>query len=501
MKQILIDVRHGDVKVALTDDGRLEEFWIENRHADSKLVGNIYKGKVVNVLQGMQACFVDIGRERNAFLYAGDVVVDGSIIGQSGEDLPIKFPLQPGDIIMCQVLKEEFGNKGARLTMNISLPGRMLVMSPYSDYLCTSRKIEESERKALLEETVRGLKDDGVGYIIRTEANTSDVAEIKCDIDELNARWIEIKDSYLRAPVLSCIYTECDIVSRAIRDMLKNDIERVVVNDLSTINRIKQDFGYICGKRPDLLEHYQGAESMYHHYGIFPQIERLLKKKVELSNGAYLVIDRTEALTVIDVNTGKYVGEVNLEETVYVTNMIAAQEIARQIRLRNLSGIIIVDFIDMTNEKHKANVLSELGKYVKRDRIKCSVLGMTDLGLVQITRKKTRTMLTDELTMPCPYCKGEGNVFNEEMTVMRIRDYLVEIFKGNGHLTALKIFVSPAVSNKIFSSRYLEDECANDWADKRIYIIPDSHMHVEKFTVEKVTDKVIDLPDNARLLI
>lgn len=501
MKQILIDVRHGDVKVALVEDGRLDEIWIENRHGDTKLVGNIYKGKVVNVLQGMQACFVDIGRERNAFLYAGDVVVNGKTIARNGEELPGKFPLVPGDIILCQVLKEEFGNKGARVTMNISLPGRMLVMSPFTDYVCVSRKIEDEQVKTKLEDIVRDLKNDGMGYIIRTEAKASDISDLIRDKQELDERWAEIKDNYLHASVLSCIYTECDIVSRAIRDMLKDDIEKIIVNDLSTINRVKQDYGYICGKRPDLLELYKGADSIYHHYGIFPQIESLLKKKVELSNGSYLVIDRTEALTVIDVNTGKYVGETNLEETVFITNMIAAQEIARQIRLRNLSGIIIVDFIDMNNEHHKEKVLGELEKYLKRDRIKCAVIGMTDLGLVQITRKKSRTMLTDELTMPCPYCKGEGTVFNEEITIMRIRDYLVDIFKGNAHVTALKIFVSPAVSNKLFSSRYLEDECACDWVDKRIYVIPDNHMHVEKFRVEKVTEKVIDLPDNARLLI
>lgn len=498
MREIVIDVRESDIKVALVNDGIIDEVWLE-RDANQKIVGNVYKGKVVNVLQGMQACFVDIGRERNAFLYAGDVVVDGKALSYQDE-VPDKFPLRPGDIIMCQVLKEEFGNKGARLTMNLSLPGRTLVMSPNVDYVCVSRKIENEERKTTLEEFVRDNRVDDYGYIIRTEADNATVEDILRDMKELSETYLSIKENYLKAPIASCIYTDCDVVSRAIRDMLKTDVERIIVNDKSTVDKIRRDYSFIAEKRPDLLHYYQGTESLYHKYGLTTQLEALVKRRVDLSNGAYLIIDRTEALTVIDVNTGKYVGDINLEETVFVTNTIAAREIARQLRLRNLSGIIIVDFIDMANEEHRESVLDELKKALKNDRMKATVIGMTELGLVQITRKKTRNALVNEFTSPCPYCGGEGVVFNEEFTIMRARDYLIEMFQVNPTLTGIKLFVHPQVANKLITSNYMSKECADEWADKRVYVIPDPRMHIEKYNVEKITDKIIDLPDNAKLL-
>lgn len=498
MKSILIDDHYSGTKVCIVKDGKLEEFWIERKN-NTKHVGNIYKGKVANALQGMQAAFVDIGLERNGFLYAGDVCIDGKMASHNGSSPPNKFPLKTGDIVMCQVLKEEFGNKGARVTMNISLPGRVLVMVPLIDYIGISRKIGNEETRKKLEEFVLKERDGECGFIVRTEAGQCSEEELRLEMRELGAKWEKIKKDYAVAPILGKIYSDGDLVVRAVRDMMQSDVDKVIVNNPAILENIKNEFAYIYSTRPHMFELYTGKDSLITHFNLENQIEGILKRNVPLSNGAYLVIDRTEALTVIDVNTGKYVGEINLEETVFVTNKIAAVEIARQIRLRNLGGIIIVDFIDMVDVNHREEVLRILNEELAKDRIKCSLVGMTDLGLVQITRKKMRNMIDEMMLQPCPYCKGDSYVASEEHIIMRIRDYLFAIFKDHT-LKSVKLFVNPLVFTKLFSLRYLERECENEWADKRIYVIPEQNFHIEKFLVEQVRSNIIDLPDSAKLL-
>lgn len=489
MKSILIDSQYYGTKVCIVKNGVLEEFWIERRDK-SKIVGNIYKGKVVNVLQGMQAVFVDIGRERNAFLYSGDME---GMVNQN------KINLKLGDIIMVQVLKDEFGSKGARVTMNISLPGRVLVISPLTDYIAISRKIESEEKRLELENYVRNQREDNYGFIVRTEAETCELYELDMEIEELAAKWKLVKQKFITASLFSPIYSDGDLVTRAVRDMMSSDVDKVIVNDPNVLENIKTEFAYIYSLKPYVFELYKGSENLISRYNLSGQIDDVLKRKVELSNGAYLVIDRTEALTVIDVNTGKYVGEFNLEETVFVTNKIAAAEIARQIRLRNLGGIIIVDFIDMSSEEHKAEMLGILTKELSKDRIKCTLIGMTELGLVQITRKKMRNMIEAILLQPCPYCKGDSYVYSEEHVIMRIKDYLSEIFAIN-KLKAVKLYVNPIVFTKLFSLRYLEKQCETEWSDKRIYVIPEASFHIEKYVVEKVNSSIIDLPNSAKML-
>lgn len=498
MKEILIEEHKSGIKVCVVNNGLLEEFWNE-RNDISDLVGNIYKGRVVNVLQGMQACFVDIGLKKNGFLYGGDVYYNGEMASFNGTNAPEKLPLKPGDIVMVQVLKDEFGDKGARVTMNISLPGRMLVMSPYVDYIAVSRKITNAKTKQRLETTIGEMRTNKNGFIIRTEASAATVDELKYDMDSLEAKWDKVKADFITKPVYTKLYSESDLVIRAVRDMMQSDVQKVVVNSPNLLELIKSEYAYVYAKNPEMFELYQEKDSLISHYGLPVQIDALLKRKVDLSNGSYIIIDKTEALTVIDVNTGKYVGEKNLEKTVFMTNKIAAVEIARQLKLRNLGGIIIVDFIDMVNESHREEVLEILDAELKKDRIKCTIVGMTDLGLVQITRKKTRNSVSSMLLQSCPYCHGDAYVYSEEYIIMRIREYLYEILKDHT-IKAIMLTVNPLVFTKLFTLRYLEKECSEIWADIRIYVIPDVMYHLEKFTVNQIRSSIIDLPDTAKLL-
>lgn len=497
MKQILISEHLIGTKVCVVENGELVEFWAEKKNSN-KLVGNIYKGKVVNVLQGMQAAFVDIGLERNAFLFAGDTLVDTSELSADmlGDK---KLKLKAGDSVLCQVVKDEFGTKGARITMNISLPGRVLVMMPQLDYVGVSKKITDEEKRNALVEFINSIKPDGYGFIIRTEAENSSEDELRAEMEELIERYKKIRKDYLYASPYTLVYKEDDIIERAIRDILHDDVDKVIVDDENVYDRLIKSFPFLTKKRKDLFELYTGFESLTSYYDLDVQIDKLLKRKVVLKNGAYIIIDRTEALTVIDVNTGKYVGDRNLEETVFRTNIIAAEEIAKQLRLRNIGGIIIIDFIDMDNEEHRNKVIETLEEALKKDRVKTTVMGMTHLGLVELTRKKTRSMLDSIMLQPCPYCNGDSYVYSDDYVIAKIRDALYELF-DTANPPAVRLTVNPQVFSKIFALRYLAKECATEWKKKRIYVIADPMMHVEKFRLDPERNMILALPDNAKLL-
>lgn len=492
MRRILIDVHPNSTKVCIVNNGLLEEFWVERKNLN-RLVGNIYKGKVENVLPGMQAAFVNIGLDRNAFLYVGDVVVDGERVMADAS-----LNLRPGDTVLCQVEKDEFGNKGARITMNITIPGRVVVLMPRLDYVGISRKITDENVRAKLTAIADEIRPEGCGVIMRTQAQHCSEAEIRSEMKWLVGTWNKIKEDTLRKPAGTLVYREKDLAVRAVRDMLI-DVDEIVINNRKVYDEFCANLVYITEEHPDIFKYYRSNKSILAAYGISDQIEALLRRKVPLRNGAYLIIDRTEALTVIDVNTGRYVGTKNLEETVFDTNRIAAVEIARQLRLRNIGGIIVVDFIDMENEKHRERVLSVLQAELAKDRIKTTLVGLTGLGLVEITRKKTRSMIESVMLQPCPYCHGDGYVYSDEHMIMKIRTAVSQAFEGSTAKAAL-VTVAPSVFNKLFSLRYLENECRNEWKDKRIYVVPDDRMHIEKFKLETLNSAILDLPDNARLL-
>ena len=492
MRRILIDVHPNSTKVCIVNDGLLEEFWVERKNLN-KLVGNIYKGRVENVLPGMQAAFVNIGLERNAFLYAGDVVVDGEKVSTDGA-----LNLRAGESVLCQVEKDEFGTKGARITMNVTIPGRVLVLMPRLDYVGVSRKITDEGAKKRLVELVDGIRPEGCGVIVRTQALHCSEKEIRAEMKWLVREWEKIKEENIRKPAASLIYREKDLAVRAVRDMLVG-VDEVVVNNEKVYEDFRTNLVYVTEEHPGIIKLYRGNKNILAAYGLIDQIDALLRRKVVLRNGAYLIIDRTEALTVIDVNTGRYVGTKNLEETVFDTNKIAAAEIARQLRLRNIGGIIVIDFIDMENEAHREKVLEVLKAELEKDRIKTSLVGITALGLVELTRKKTRSMIESVMLQPCPYCGGDGYVFSDEHMIMKIRTAVTQAFEGSSAKAAL-VTVAPSVFNKLFSLRDLENECRNEWKDKRIYVVPDDRMHIEKYKLQTLNSAILDLPDNARLL-
>lgn len=495
MKQIIISAQSQTKSVCIVENKKLVEFWVE-RESRERIVGNIYLGKVMNVLPGMDSAFVNIGLERNAFLYAGDVLGFEEANKVEIKNLNIKI----GDDILVQVVKDQFGNKGARITMNISLAGRGLILMPQIDYVGVSRKIVDESVKQELVEYVDSIRKPGHGYIIRTQATSCSKEELYQEAQELEAKWEAILEQKLKTSAPNIIYQDKNLTERAVRDMLRSDVDEVIVDDEKTYNELKAAFPHVCASKPDLFKLYSRQDKqIFISYNLKAQLDGLLERKVVMDNGAYLVIDRTEALTVIDVNTGKYVGEKDLSETLFETNKIAAVEIARQLRLRNIGGIVVVDFIDMDKQEHIDAVMEILRQELNKDRIKTSLIDMTPLGLVEITRKKTTSMLSDVLLQPCPYCGGNAYIYSDEHVAETIKHDLRQLFVNEKNSTVI-ITVAPSVFNKIFAYRLFEKECMAYWQDKRIYIVPNSAYHIEKYDITVKHSAIIDLPNEAKLL-
>lgn len=495
--KVYIDVHASRTKVAVTENGEMVELYVE-RETFEKLVGNIYKGRVENVLPGMQAAFVNIGLDKNAFLYVHENMVDSSELLEGGITRN-SITDKVGDEIMVQVVKEQFGTKGVRVTKDISLPGRYLVLTPTNDFVGVSKKITDEKIRQKLFDAIMSVKSEGVGYIIRTAAKDVTISEIKKEAKKLLADYNRLLKDFEKAECAKVVRRECDLIERTMRDVINIDTERVIVNDKEVYDRLVDKFEYLMPKKLDVLTFHEDLGDMFEEYGLNKAVEDMLKRKVPLRNGGYLIIDKAEAFTVIDVNTGKYVGENNHEETVFLTNMIAVDEIAKQLRLRNIGGIIIVDFIDMDDPSHREEILTRLKEVLKKDRVKTMVVGMTGLGLVEITRKKTISLVDKTFLQPCPYCKGDSFVHSEEYIIMRLRASMYNYF-AKDDCESVIIKVNPSVFAKLFVLRTLEKECQTVWADKRIYVVPDDLMHIEKFEIKSSGQGVLDLPNTARML-
>lgn len=498
MKKIYIDKQKNSTRVALTDNGEMIEYYVE-RINSQKMVGNIYKGKVVKIHPAMEIAFVKIKEDKNAFLYIGDNVDETSPLDElaSGSKRPNKYNIAEGEIVMCQVVKDEFGNKGARITLDITLPGRLLVMMPKTDYIGISNKIVDENNRQRLNDIMMNIRPQNYGFIVRTAAENADEKDLVDEANELIAKWESVDARYHDASICSVIHQEDDLVYRTIRDMLTDDVEQIIINDEDMYSQIKDCRINYC--RKELVELYSGPLDMMSFYGLTPQIDKLTKKKVVMKNGSSIIIDKVEALTVIDVNTGKYVGDKNdnLESTVFNTNMLAAEEIAKQLRLRNIGGIIIVDFIDMEIQENRTAVLNHFNEQLKKDRIKTTLVGMTNLGLVELTRKKMRGSIGAYMLQQCPYCNGDGYVRSDEYIIAKIRDSLLQLF-GEIEPEVVTIKVNPSVYDKIFKLKYFVYECANMWKSKKIYLIPDDSMHVEKYVIDVERDILLNLPKCAR---
>lgn len=407
-EDILINVTPQETRVAVIDAGVAQELHIERIHGRG-LVGNIYRGVVARVLPGMQSAFIEIGLERAAFLHIADI---WEARQNGGDPRPIEKILSEGQPIVVQVVKDPIGTKGARLSTQVSLAGRMLVYLPQDPHIGISQRIEdETERKNLRERLQQLIPpDERGGYIIRTVAENAHEDEIANDVQYLRRLWHDIRQRAGDAPAPSLLHQDLSLSQRVLRDFVGADTGRIIVDSRETFVRLQAFAKDYTQQVLPKIEHYTGERPLFDLYNIEEEIEKALARRVDLKSGGYLILDQTEAMTTIDVNTGGFVGLRNFDDTIFKTNLEAAQVIARQLRLRNLGGIIVIDFIDMDNLEHRASVLGELNKSLAKDRTRMTVSDFTQLGLVEMTRKRTRESLAHVLCEPCPVCGGRGEL-------------------------------------------------------------------------------------------
>jgi len=411
-EDILINCTPQETRVGVMQAGVPQELHIE-RAANRGLVGNIYVGRVARVLPGMQSAFIEIGLERAGFLHVADIWEERQNTQPSDAPTkPIERILSEGQSRLVQVIKDPIGTKGARLSTQISIAGRLVVYLPQDPHIGISQRIEDETERQLLREKLAQLlsADETGGFIIRTVAETATDAELRADIEYLKKLWLGIRGRALTAPAPTPLYQDLSLAQRVLRDIAGESTGRIIIDSRENFQKLQEFAAEYTPKVLEKLEHYTGERPLFDLYNVEDEIERALARRVELKSGGYLILEQTEAMTTIDVNTGGYVGTRSFDDTIFKTNLEAAQVIARQLRLRNLGGIIIIDFIDMESAEHRSAVLAELNKALARDRTRISVNGFTGLGLVEMTRKRTRESLEHVLCEPCTTCGGRGVV-------------------------------------------------------------------------------------------
>ncbi len=411
MRKLLISYTPFEIRVGLVEGNLLVEYAVE-RPKDKGVVGNIYKGRVVKVVPGISSAFVDIGLERTAFLFEEDILHPGEVVWDKSQPVFSDFlkALKERQEVLVQVVKEPIGTKGARLTTNITLPGHYLVYLPYVDRIGVSRKIKDEKEQARLKEILQRLKPPNTGWIIRTAAEQATEEELKEEMEFLLCLWEDIKNRAKLATAPALIYEELNIAYRAIRDLFHHGVELILVDDLDFFEQIKDFLSHYYPKLVDYLQLYEGQDDIFSAHGINVDVKKILAKKVWLKSGGFIIIETCEALTAVDVNTGRYTGEKELEDTVLKINLEAAQEIAHQLRLRNIGGLIVIDFIDMEEPEHRQRVVETLINCLKDDKAKNSYLPISSLGLLEMTRERRRDSLYQIFLEPCPLCFGEGKI-------------------------------------------------------------------------------------------
>lgn len=412
-KEIIINHTTHETRVAVMEGGVLSELHHE-REQNVRVVDNIYKGKVLNVLPGMESAFVDIGSERAAFLHIDDILPDNKMLGESinqnGEKPQISNIIKEGQEILVQVSKGPIGTKGARITNHVSIPGRNLVFLPTAQTLGVSRQISLEKERDRLKEIVNRLRPENAGFIIRTVAEGHTEEDLHSDINYLVSIWEDVLLKFKTLPAPSLLHSDLNIIFRTIRDLFSSDIKKLIVDDKNQYQKIKQFVRSYLPRYGSVLEKYSKTEPVFDHYGIEHEIDRALGNKVWLRSGGYLVIDQTEALTAVDVNTGRFVGKESHEKTILRTNLEAAKELVYQLQLRNIGGIIIIDFIDMESQQHRQIVYQTLKDHLRSDKARSKILQISEMGLVEMTRKRDRENLNRYLCDPCPYCDGSGQI-------------------------------------------------------------------------------------------
>ncbi len=511
LKELVVNSAPHETRVALLENGTIVEVFIE-REDETSIAGNIYKGRVQRVLPGMQAAFVDIGFDMAAFIYVDDVLdtashkmyqkfeqdteVDaegdihatemdkthGSWKESPTPECSIEDLLTEGQEILVQVAKSSIGTKGPRVTTHISLAGRYLVLMPTVDHIGISKRIEDEEERTRLKELLLSIRENKFGYIFRTQAQGIDQETIKKEMDFLNNTWADIMDKSRKVSATALVYKDLTVTFRAVRDLLANEADKLVIDSKEEYENVQN---FLQRLMPDVklsVELYQGRESIFDAYNIEADVARALKKKVWLKSGGYIIIEQTEALIAIDVNTGRYVGNHNFDETILKTNLEAVKEIAYQIRLRNIGGIIIIDFIDMKKESHKEKVMSRMNAAMKKDKSQTNILPLTELGLVQMTRKRTRKNLNRTLCEPCFYCNGNGHLLSGKSICHKIyRDLVSEAGDIMGNRFTVK--VHPEIAQLLHGREKHLIASLEKQFSKPIAIYPEPHYHIEEYHI------------------
>ncbi len=501
---ILINSATYENRIALVENGNLLEFHIE-RPSEKSLVGNIYRGRVVRVLPGMQAAFVDIGLERTGFLYVDDVHIsmadmERRVINQdnpcyqyaiafsnenNNPDTPtphIEDLIKEGQDILIQISKEPIGSKGARLTCHITLPCRNLVFMPLTDHIGISRKIECEEIRENLKQKIESLRPEGTGFIVRTVAEHATANEMEADMEFLMLLWDDITSNATKASIPSLVYKDLDIVLRSVRDLFTENINELIVDSQPVYNRLVTFVKTFAPELRNKIVLYERDTPLFETFGVEVEINKALDKKVWLRSGGYIIIETTEALTVIDVNTGRYVGKNDLGETIFKTNMEAVKEIAYQLRLRNIGGIIIIDFIDMDNELHREELLVAFQEAMKSDKSRVNILKVSEFGLVQMTRKRSCENLLQIMSEPCYYCGGDGIIKSRRTICYEVfRKISKNAHKIGGSNVAVK--VHPTVADMLLTEENKNIELIEKEIGKRITVIPAQSNHLNRYEI------------------
>jgi ribonuclease G len=497
---ILINVIFDEIRVGLLENGLLVEFYVE-RIKESSLVGNIYKGKIVKILPGMQSAFIDVGLEKAAFLYVADIRSDvddfshifdeeeesqiDTIPNKTKPDLPIEDLVQEGQEILVQVAKDPLGTKGARVTSYVTMPGRYLVLMPNLEHVGISRRITDENERERLKTIVSGIKRPGFGLIVRTASEGATEHELKTDLDFLMLLWENIQEKKDRISAPSLLYSDLNLIFRSVRDIMNHNIQRVIVDSKEEYDNIFDFVSTYFPRLSDRIQLYDDDEPLFDAFGVELDIARALGRRVWLKSGGYIVIDQTEAMTIVDVNTGKFVGKEDLEDTLLKTNLEAVKEIAYQIRLRNLGGIIIIDFIDMEILDNREKVFNAFVDAMKKDRAKNTIFNITELGLIQMTRKRVRESLGRTLCEPCPYCEGKGFVLSVKTICFEIFRKIKRMSIPNG--AKVLITAHPDVAEFLSDEEQSALENMEKITSASIIVKGDPGRHQEKYDINILT--------------
>ena len=463
-REILINITPVETRVALVENGVPQEISIERSHKRG-LVGNIYKAIVVRVLPGMQAAFLDIGEERTAFLHVDDLYQPQT---EQGATSDIQQLLRTGQEILVQVIKDPISSKGARLTTQLSLASRYLVYMDKNDHNGISQRIEDEQERERLKDIIETAATEtelhrAGGFIVRTVADGVSASALQSDMRYLQRLWQHVESSQSQVKGPCCIYEELPLYKRALRDMASDEVEKILVDSREVLDKLNHFANKFSPEMANLIEHYPGERPLFYLHGIEGEIAKALQRSVPLKSGGHLVIDQTEAMTTVDVNTGGFVGHRNLEETIYKTNLEAAVAVARQLRMRNLGGIIIVDFIDMQSAEHQRQVLRSFEKALDRDRAKTAISGVTELGLVQVTRKRTSESLGRVLCEDCPTCDGGGTIKSAETVSYEVLREILRVARAY-ECEQLRVLACSAVIERLL------DEDSAQVADLETFI-------------------------------